>query len=187
MSLHTEGFSEKNRDRMSKLYELLYLVPGHIADTEVDEAAKVVEAVVTKAGGNVKSRQNLGKIKLAYPIQQVRAATYMLAYIEMEPAATAILDQSLRLSNLAPRHMLLETTPEAAAKTWQLQSYVPPLNEEGRPVHRERAGRAGVPAAAAPFVAAPIAAPLADVAPMSVEELDKKLDEILETDLSADA
>jgi small subunit ribosomal protein S6 len=171
-------------------YELLYIVPSRYTDAEVADVQKKVNGLIAQAGGAVTRETNLGKIRLAYPIKSQRHGTYVLAYFESEPSATKTLEAQLRLTDEVLRHMLLIAPKGAEAMSFELQSYVAPLSEEDteeRP--RTRASRGeDYGAARAPVIAPPVAAPMKrEEKPMSIEELDKKLDEILEEDLSEKA
>jgi hypothetical protein len=96
-----------------------------------------------------------------------------LTYIDVDGAKLGKIDQDLRLSDNVVRHVIVKREKGIPAATFRLTSYTAPLTPEGkRAVTEERAPRrqAETPAEAQ--------------AKLSVEELDKKLDEILDTDLS---
>jgi len=160
-------------------YELLYIVPSRYTDAEVADIQKNVDGFIQQAGGTVAKEENLGKIRLAYPIKQVRHGTYILVYFDAEGSGVRALDEQLRLTDEVLRHMMLQAPVGAEAQKWELQSYVAPLSEEegeSKPVSRPRPAMAPVP------IQAPMAPLMKQEKSMSIEELDKKLDEILESD-----
>ena len=174
------------------MYELLYIVPASFADTEVDGVKAKVAALLEKAGGAIVRHDTLGKIRLAYPIKGQRHGTYVLAYLTAEGTAVAGMERSLRLADEVLRHHILIATKGAETTKFEITSYVAPLSEEARetkegtgPRREGEASRDMRPkVAAAPRAAA--AAVVAKVEPaMSVEELDRKLDAILEGDVTA--
>lgn len=164
-----------------KYYEFLYILPSKYAENEVDAVVKAVTALVEKAGAQVAKTTVLGRLKLAYPIEGSRYGTYVLAFFHAEPSAIPTLDRALALSDEVLRHTILCAKAGDELKKVELSAYVAPLSEEAR----EERGTSRPVARPAP---APMAAPMAAVKPaepaMSIEELDKKLDEILDADVT---
>jgi small subunit ribosomal protein S6 len=161
-------------------YELLYIVPGQYTDEEVQGIMKRVSSLLAKHGCTISREENLGKIKLAYPIKKTRHGSYVLVHFAAD--GLAALERELRMDEQILRHQIIILPKGAALKKYELTSYVPPLSDEAR--------RDSVPAPQTrPAVALPPPPPAVkpEVPALSVEELDKKLDEILEDDLSAKA
>ncbi len=167
-------------------YELLYIVPGHVTDVDVEGIQKEVDALVEKAGGTVSSQKNLGKIRLAYPIEKVRHGTYILSFIDADPVIVKELSRQIELFDQVLRHMILVAKPGAETKEVEISSYIAPLSEEAklqekqapRPPRKETSAE---PAPAPAAIAPPTPANVAEQS-MSMEELDKKLDQILDGD-----
>ncbi len=148
-------------------YELLYIVPAKYTDAEISSLMEKVKGMVATAGGNVTEMHNLGKRKLAYSIGQTRNGNYILKYFEAEPSALAKLNDTLRLSTDLVRHLIVLRDKYLVK--------IPSLVEEvGRSEDDERP-RVMASAPVAPKVQAAVI----PQDPMSMEELDKKLDEIL--------
>jgi|SaaInlStandDraft_6_1057023.scaffolds.fasta_scaffold38461_2 small subunit ribosomal protein S6 len=177
-----------------KQYELLYIVGAQFTDTEVGEIQGKVKALVEKVGGTLLEDHNLGKIRLAYTIKKVNHGSYILAYLEAEGAMVAELDRQLRLSDDVLRHMIIDRPEGSKASDFELTSYVAPLSEEARAergpkkkpgARPERAPKPAATPAPTPAVAPPApSASSAEEKKMSMEELDQKLDKILEGDLA---
>lgn len=163
-------------------YELFYIVPSSLADAEVESVQKKISSMVTEAGGEISRDESLGKIKLAYPINHVRHGTYILVHFEAEASVVKDFDAKLRLTEEILRHTLTKMVPSTETKKYELTSYVAPLSAEGHSSSRPK------PAPATPKkLAPPLPTKPAETAPkMSVEELDKKLDEILESNVLKD-
>jgi len=166
-------------------YELLYILPSQFADTEIDGLREKVAKMIEQAGAKVIRNESLGKIKLAYPIEHQRHGTYVLVHFEGEPSVVAVLDRALRLSDEVLRHIIVDLAPGSENKTYQIASYVPPLSEEAREMRRGSSTEGVAPRKVAPVVMETAAPVKAEEASMSMEELDKKLDEILEQDVTA--
>lgn len=161
-----------------QMYELLYIVPTTFTDPEVEGIMANVGKILTSVGITPVRHENVGKIKLAYPIKRVRHASYILAYFEAEPAALVEFERQLGLTNEVIRHMVLAVPPGTESRPFQMISYVAPLSEEGRDESRDTSDRPRSPRPQTKReegTEAPSAA---------IADLDKKLDQILDADLA---
>lgn len=170
-------------------YELLYIVSNHYTDEEISKISEQISGEVTAVGGTIVSSQSIGKIRLAYPIKKQRHGTYMLVYFDAESPAIEPLNRKLILTDEILRHVITSRRPGAEKETYELTSYVAPLSEEARREkqkdHSEEVSRP----AQHRFVDAEIAPPppsekSAEEQKMSIEELDKKLDALLDADVT---
>lgn len=165
-----------------KFYEFLFILPSRYAENEVDGVVKTVMAVLEKGGASPVKTSVLGRLKLAYPIEGSRYGTYVLTHFNAEPSAIPALDRALTLTDEVLRHTILAAKEGDEKKKVELSAYVAPLSEEAREERDTRRAPAAAPAPAARPAAAPAAVKAAEPA-LSIEELDKKLDEILDTDV----
>lgn len=153
------------------LYELMTILPAHISDTEVDGTIDAIAKLIENAGGKVEKTQNLGKIKLAYPIKRQRHGVYALIYAEVPAEKMVKLDQNLRLAEEVVRHMIVARPEGIPTADFKLVSYTAPLTPEGRRTNeREERG------------AAKPAEKVGEKSPAS-EEIAGKLDAILDSDI----
>ncbi len=173
-------------------YELLYIVGTQYTDPEVEKIQEQVLAEVTAVGGTIVRHENLGKIRLAYPIKKARHGTYIVVYFDAAPEGVNALNRKLTLTDEVLRHTLT-TRPNGIDKApIEISSYVPPLSDEGR--RQKFDSRSDEPARPLPthkqeefpVTAAPVApsATSTQESKMSIEELDKKLDALLESDVT---
>jgi len=153
------------------LYEIMYIIPSRYSDTEVEGIQKDVRAVMEKAGAEHKEEQNLGKIKFAYPIKKERHGTYILTYVEIDTQKVAKLDFDLRLTDQVLRHVIVSREDGIPKFDFTIGTYTPPINSEGRRASQDRKKEASRSKKT-----------LAEKVKVSAEEVDKKLDEILEKD-----
>ncbi len=156
-----------------KQYELLYIIASKFTDAEVEALMDKVSAMIAKHSATILRNENIGKLRLAFPIKGQRNGSYILVHFDVEPTETAELDRELRLSDDILRHMLIERTPGADVRRYVLEAYQSPLTEEG---HRRRDEKPRTPS----MRPSSSSAAAVVVPEMSMEELDKKLDEILE-------
>ncbi len=160
---------------MIKQYELLYIIPAVMTDAEAETAATKVTDLIKATGATVIRDENLGKLKLAYPIKHQKHGFYMLVQFDAEGAVIAKLENDLRLNENVLRHQLTSRPEGAEKRVYKLEAYQSPINEEGFAMRRgerdlKRKGPTA-PTSSAPMKKGP---------DMTVEELDKKLDAILE-------
>lgn len=163
-------------------YELLYIIPTQYSETEITGVEKTVSGLIEKAGGEISKTKNLGKIKLAYPIKKSAYGTYVLVFFQAEPSVLKELNRNLRIAEEVLRHVIVTVSPAAQEKEYLLEAYTAPLGEDGMPIRRKK------PLAKKSAVAIAPPAPIksSEASSLSLEELDKKLDEILEQDFSKD-
>ncbi len=146
-------------------YELLYIIAAKFTDAEIEALMEKIKGLVTSAGGNVTEMHNLGRRKLAYPINHVRNGNYVLAYFSAEAAALAKLNEMLRLSADILRHIIVTKSPYLT----KIPSFAE-LTEIRRDDDETPRPRQMAPVQQVPAV---------KVAPVSMEDLDKKLNQIL--------
>lgn len=158
-----------------KKFELLYIIPAQYTDAEIKSIEVKVAGLIEAAAGSILEQRNLGKIKLAYPIKRVQYGTYILVYFEAEAAAIKELNRKIGLTDEVLRHTLLNMPANALSKVYELTSYVPPLVDE-KPQTRESSAPVRRPQMHLP----PPAPAKKEESSLTIEELDKKLDEILD-------
>jgi len=166
-----------------KEYELLYIVGTQYTDDEVVGIVSKIDDLLTQAGANVIKTENLGKIKLAYPIAKIRHGSYILSYFDAESSTVTDLNRRLGLTDEILRHTILVRPVGALERTFELTSYVAPLSDEAR-VEKESKRPVGK-TFKKPEAQLPSPTPAsAEESSMTMEELDQKLDKILEGDIA---
>ncbi len=153
-------------------YELLYIIPATKTDNEVEKAKDAVSALIQKLSESVIRHDVLGKIKLAYPIRGIRYGHYGLAWFASDAENIKHLDEELRhIGGDVMRHVICRMQPGAETKPVQLTEYeIPDVFKKHRPYRKSE--KIDVPLQAQK-----------PVTPMSEQELEKKIDEILESDI----
>lgn len=169
-------------------YELLYIVSTQYTDTEIAKIQEQVSAEITTVGGEVVSSHNLGKIRLAYPIKKQHHGSYVLTYFDADPSTVAALNRKLTLTDEVLRHTLMLRNTDTQKMAFELTSYVAPLSEEARrEKHKEHVEETPRPAPrrkVETLMPPPPSATSSEEKKMTIEELDKKLDEILDVDVT---
>lgn len=157
------------------MYELLYIVSPSFTDPEIDEIKKKVEALVITEGGEIKVHKMLAKQALAYPVKKMKHGIYILMHFILSGGALPKVERVIRLDlgNEILRHMVSVVTEKEANMVFEMDPYTYPLAEKERKAALRRPMQRELP---------PPPPMLVDAPKMTVEELDKKLDEILEDD-----
>ena len=88
-------------------YELVYIINPIVTEEELPNVLGKVSNYVTKGGGTGNEIAQWGRKKLAYPIKKCIEGNYVLAKIELKPAAIKELEASLKLSTEVIRHLLV--------------------------------------------------------------------------------
>ncbi|MEK7122453.1 MAG: 30S ribosomal protein S6 [Patescibacteria group bacterium] len=87
-------------------YELLAIVDGRIADTELDGFRATLEETLKKHVSQIHYMHNLGRRKLAYPIKHQGHGTYLLCEFDAEGDAVKKIERSLSLTTELLRHCI---------------------------------------------------------------------------------
>lgn len=93
-----------------KAYELLYFVAP---TTDEDARAAVqtrIQTVIADAKGQIDNVDDWGRHKLAYEINGLTDADYILIDFHTDPASIAELDRVLRITDAVTRHMIVART-----------------------------------------------------------------------------
>lgn len=86
---------------------MLYIVPNKYTEEEVKNIAKNIGETITKQGGKTLKSSDYGKLKLAYPIKGCQRGYYEYVEFEMEPKNVANLDKAMRLNLDIARHLVV--------------------------------------------------------------------------------
>lgn len=150
------------------IYEILYIIPAKYSEKEIPGITDSVDKLFEKHGAKSEKKQNLGKIKFAYPIKRVTHGTYILNYLTVDGEMVKKIDEELRLADEVLRHIIVkrEDIPEYDIV---LTEYKAPLASSGKRVKQPKA-------------AEPMSEQIAEEETASVEDLHAKVDEMLEDD-----
>lgn len=142
-----------------KHYELLYIIPNQYAEEEVETVIGKINDLVKKQSGEITLTDNLGNNKFAYPIGGAQSGNYIVVEFNAEPEKIRGLDSILKLAPEVLRHQIYLKKMKTAEEI-----------EEERVRQKKMAEK--------------VTAEKTALAPkVSLEELDKKLGEILDGDI----
>lgn len=88
-----------------KKYELLLVLPGTLDEKEVAKQVQEIKDSVSASSQDLELN-NLGKVRLAYPIKQIRYGYYYTMVFNAEPAAVKVISDKLKLRADVLRSMI---------------------------------------------------------------------------------
>lgn len=197
-------------------YELLTILSSKTVEDEVEKILEKIKGDIIAEEGEITRAKNLGKKRLSYPIQHMRYGYYLLVEFNLEQSKFRPLDKKLSLSAGIVRHQMIKVRekteeeirreaerrerPEKAGEEKVTAPFKTPVPAE-RPVIQkprleieleEKVTRplGEKPLTAEEKIAGPAAAEAPEKRPkekkVTLEELDEKLDKILEDDIIDD-
>ena len=150
-------------------YELLYIISNKFSENEVPPIKETVEKLITDNQGAITLRQDWGEKKLAYPIKHFRHGYYQLLEFDMPAASIKIIANNLRLSDQIIRHQIVIKDPNALP---------PKPAREAQAVERPEVK----PTAPQTELVSKKAKTTADDDRVELQDLDDKLDKILDSE-----
>ncbi|MCI9130252.1 MAG: 30S ribosomal protein S6 [Eggerthellaceae bacterium] len=93
-----------------KAYELLYFVAPTTEDAARAAVQARIESVISEAKGKIDNVDDWGRHKLAYEINGLTDADYILVDFHTDPASITELDRVLRITDAVTRHMIVART-----------------------------------------------------------------------------
>lgn len=88
-----------------KKYELLLVLPGTLDEKEAEKQVTEIKESLAVQSKDIEVN-NLGKVRLAYPIKQIRYGYYYTMVFSAEPEAVAVISNKLKLRSDVLRSMI---------------------------------------------------------------------------------
>ncbi|MCI6199787.1 MAG: 30S ribosomal protein S6 [Succinivibrionaceae bacterium] len=89
-------------------YEIVFMVHPDQSE-QVPGMIERYKGVIEKAGGKIERLEDWGRRQLAYPIEKLRKAHYVLMNVESEQAAVDELENSFRFNDAVIRSLIIRT------------------------------------------------------------------------------
>ena len=93
----------------------MYIVNPETADDKVAKLNEAVENLIKKEGGNVVRIDDIGRRKLAYPINKKNEGYYVLFEIEGTGQEIAELERRMRVNDMIIRYMTVRVDEDRSA------------------------------------------------------------------------
>ncbi|MFA5995096.1 MAG: 30S ribosomal protein S6 [Patescibacteria group bacterium] len=174
--------AQQGKLNMLQHYELMVVFPGTMDEAKLAEAKQQVVTFITERAGTITAACDLPRRRLAYPINDQGYGYYVVRHFDMESKELVSLNKVLSLNQVKLRYLLIKTKP---ATSEQIQAYF----TAALPKAEEKPVVSATPVAkiiTEPTVEKPVVETSKveekkkDKTPVSIEELDKKLDAILD-------
>ncbi len=161
---------------MSKKYELLLVLPGTLDEKEVAKQIQEIQDSISKQVQDVELN-NLGKVRLSYPIKQIRYGYYYTLVFTAEPEAVKAISDKLQLRTDVLRSMITHFNTNVSAT----KKIVYSTNESGVTTMMQK--EEGQPVEEVVPVAVPEKEPeTKDDKKVDLKDIDAKLNAILENE-----
>ena len=92
-------------------YETLFILDSNHYARDPGGVSKLIEEIITEAGGKVLVNRLWMEQKLAYPIEKHQKGTYWLTYFEMEGEGLTTIARAFTLSEPVIRELTLKLEP----------------------------------------------------------------------------
>lgn len=189
---HCLGDYRRGKSWSMTHYELTYIVSIKFLDDEMNKVTEKIEKIIVDLGGKITSKEVLGKQKLAYPLKQIHQGTYASIEFDLEGEKLKELDTDLKLMNELLRHLVIKKRVRTEAEIEREKQVQERLRKEkelelNKLEESNQGGAKQVESSVVEEVKAEQTAEAKkedkDSKKVSLEDLDKKLDEILTDDI----
>lgn len=93
-------------------YEIMFIAKANLDETALSNLTKDVQKLITSDKGKVIEFKDLGRKKLAYPINKEVAGFYYLMNVEATKETIQEFDRKLRINENILRHLILNKESE---------------------------------------------------------------------------
>lgn len=177
---------EKVAEEALEHYELLYIIPGSFSEKDIPEVVKKVDQLLTDLGGKIEATEEIGSQKLAYKIKKETYGYYVAVVFVLAKDKLSDLNEKLRLSNAILRSLIVKyrkKSEEELAQEVKIQEKITAKKEEAVKKELADAEKKEKEEKAPEPVKKEVVKPTKEEEKVSMEELDAKLDEILDDDI----
>ena len=91
-----------------RTYELMFVVDPRVSDEDVVTMMQDYKNMITAGGSEITSEENWGRRKLAYPIENLAKAHYVMLNIEVGQNALNELESGFRFNDAVLRHLVIK-------------------------------------------------------------------------------
>ena len=179
---------EETKDNLDlQRYELMYIIPTVFDEDKIKEIIKDTSSQIKSAGGVIVKEEDLGHKKLAYRINQQHTGHYVLLEFDLARDKFAAIEKKLRLSDEILRFLITKITPkteEDLAKEKEVAKRIEDKEKEKIVKEIEDIKEKDKEGEEKPAPEIKLPEDKKEDKRVSLEDLDKKLDEILDDDVN---
>ena len=93
-------------------YEVMFIVKANLDEAALDNTTKEIQKIITSNKSKVIEFKDLGRKKLAYPINKEISGFYYLMDVEATTEVIQEFDRKLRINENILRHLILKKESE---------------------------------------------------------------------------
>ena len=93
-------------------YEIMFIVKSTLDDATLNNVVKEIQKLITNNKGKVVEFKDMGRKKLAYPINKEVSGFYYLMNVEASHEVIQEFDRKLRINENIIRHLILKKESE---------------------------------------------------------------------------
>ena len=93
-------------------YEIMFIVKATLEESALNSIVKEVQNLISNNGSKVIEFKEMGRKKLAYPINKEVSGFYYLMNVEANTETVQEFDRKLRINENILRHLILKTESE---------------------------------------------------------------------------
>ncbi|MBT6690944.1 30S ribosomal protein S6 [Candidatus Parcubacteria bacterium] len=159
-------------------YELSFIISANVPETEHQAVQKDILGYLDKVGAKViKEAYSIGRKKLAYPIKKQKHGFYVFLEFSLEDKdGLKGIETQLKLNNNLLRYLIIKKDPAAnkQEKKQAARKLAPATKGEAAPAETKKADEAVK------------ATPKVETTKIDLDDIDKKLDELLDQEPKID-
>lgn len=95
-----------------RTYEVMYVAAADTPDEDIAKLNETIEQIVDKEGGTIVKTEDMGRRKLAYPINKKTEGYYVLFEIEGSGQEIAELERRMRVNDAFLRYLTVRVDEE---------------------------------------------------------------------------
>ena len=108
---------------MNKLYECTVIVNGGLEDDAITAAMDEVKSVITKNGGDIENVLEVGRKKMAYPINKQTIGSYAHIEFRGEPSGIAAIEKAFRYDDNILRFLIVHLSTQLLEMRKRVEKY----------------------------------------------------------------
>ncbi|MBA3047944.1 30S ribosomal protein S6 [Patescibacteria group bacterium] len=110
-----------SRNKTSEIphYEMLYIISNKYSENELEPILEKIKKIIIGNEGSITHNENWGKKRLAYPIKHFHHGYYYLAEFDLPGAKLNEVDKALRMANEVLRHQIVNKKQKSASEIEQ--------------------------------------------------------------------
>ncbi len=97
---------------VKRTYEVMYLAAPETADEDIAKLNETIGQIVDKEGGTIVRTDDMGRRKLAYPINKKNEGYYVLFEIDGSGQEIAELERRMRVNDMIMRYLTVRVDEE---------------------------------------------------------------------------